>query len=848
MRRIMIGTWMIAAYVMVAFCPAASVAGEFPVAGRVVNESGDGVADASVYAIEISPQHGWTVTAISAETTTDDSGRFDMKLSRAPMLEGHYICAFAARHPDYGVAWKMTFIMQFTGESVTDFMLIMSKRGSIEGKVTDPDGNPVAGAFVIPGLNLDAAGPVPIPLFLPPCERFLNAKTAADGSFALGGLPQNAKALLRVSHPDFAVAAFGSTSFPIPGLGGLAGTIKVGESDIEVRLEPAAMIEGTVTFEGTGRPAAGALVEAAVGVSGPQRQLLGMLEARTDQEGNYTIRGLPEGTYGLQVTYPDWTAPVKQAVVVEKGARVTGEDFVLGKGVLVAGKFTMAGTGEPVKDGHVMMRVAPGLLDGYSTRRPFEAQQDGTFALRQPPGMVTLRAYAESSGYISPEESHRELFLVAGQDQTDVTFKVAPWISFKGRVLGPNGEPLAGARVYAKETPHQTAETAEDGTFELPLVGQQPAGYRFLTLEARHPDMPGHRGLFATPFQTESDAEGEIELKQTGTLTGRVVDGSGKPIKSVNVTAFAMFRVERYGHLLRDKTAVSDESGRYEMKDIASGISYNIQATAEGRGQDKEDGLLLKEGEAYTVRDLVLQVADMSIEGTVTDADGEPVAGVQIGANGPATGQRLTSTDEKGRYRLEKLVDEQVRIWAYSQQPDQLLQGHTTAMAGDENADIILGETQVSTQQRQEQRLVDKGAPELDVAEWVNCEPVTLASLRGKTVVVVFWDSADDSCADLLPLLNDLPGKHPDNGVEIVSVHSSDAESDALKQFISDNSIAYRVALDKPAEKYKGATFEKYRVKRPPAIFIIDAQRNVRYQDIPLPAVEQALKTILGGQ
>ena len=54
-------------------------------------------------------------------------------------------------------------------------------------------------------------------------------------------------------------------------------------------------------------------------------------------------------------------------------------------------------------------------------------------------------------------------------------------------------------------------------------------------------------------------------------------------------------------------------------------------------------------------------------------------------------------------------------------------------------------------------------------------------------------------------------------------------------------------AIDKPADKYKGATFEKYQVRKPPAVFIIDPEGKVRYQDIPL-AVKEALKTMLGGQ
>jgi len=842
MRRITSGSWMIAASVMVAFCPAVSVAGEFSVAGRVVNESGTAIANASVYAIEISPQLGWTVTAISAETKTDEAGRFAMKLSKAPMMRERYAFAFAARHPDYGMAWTITYHLDYRGESLTDFTLTMPDRASIKGKVTDAEGNPAAGALVIPSLSLEAAGPSPIELFVPPCERLLRATTAADGTFVLDGLPENAKAMLRVSHPDFAITVSGSE--PSSGPGGLGGTIQVGERDIEVKLEPGATIEGTVTFEGTDRPTVGALVEAAMAVSRPEKQVLGVMEAKTDQEGNYTIRGVPEGTYGLQVTYPDWTAPVKQAIVAEKGARVTGADFVLGKGVLVAGKFTMAETGEPVKDGYVVMRVAPGLLSGHSIRRPVKTEQDGTFALRQPPGMLNIYAYTESSGYIPPEESQRELFLVAGQDQTGLTFKVTPWISFKGKVLGPNGEPLPGAQVFVKKAPERTARTAANGAFELPLVGQQPSEYRFTTLEARHPDMPGHRGLLAILLQSELDAEGDIELKQTGTVAGCVVDGSGKPIKSANVTASTMFRIGRYGTSDVDQTAISDESGQYEMEEVTSGVSYQIQATAEGRGQDMGQNLVLKEGETYTVRDLVLEVADMFIEGTVTDADGEPAASVHIGCNGPGTGYRSAITDDKGRYRLDKLVDEEIRIWASKASPEGNLYANLTAMAGDENVDIILGERQVSPEQREERRLVDKGAPELDVADWVNCEQVTLASLRGKTVVLAFWDSADESCADLLPLLNDLPGKYPD--VEIVSVHISGADPDALKQFISDNSIEYRVALDKPADKYKGATFEKYQVKKPPAIFILDDESKLRYQDIPPRAVEQALKTMLG--
>jgi peroxiredoxin len=506
--------------------------------------------------------------------------------------------------------------------------------------------------------------------------------------------------------------------------------------------------------------------------------------------------------------------------------------------VLVSGKFVHAQSGEPVSDAQVM--AMPKGAMGLAGQRHVEIRPDGTFSFRHPPGEITLHALTSSGG-----PAQLQLTLVEGEDQTDVTLELEPPLAFKGKVVGPDGKGLAGAQVRSKWGGQTSpTETAEDGTFELPLGNQQPSQYQWLVLDATHPDLPGYRGMLAKPFQSESDAEGEIEMKRAGTIRGRVVKEDGGPIASAKVRT--TINAENRGW--PDGNAETDESGRYDFSDALSGIEYNVTATAEGYGQDSSERLTLDEGETRELPDLVLIVADQVIEGTVVDEDGNPVAGANINCHSRATGSRQTTTDDKGRFRLENLVDENIQIWAFQYRPEGQLQGQARAMAGDTDIEIVLGEQArpVSTEERQGRVLAGKDAPELDVAEWINGEQITLASLQGKTVVLAFWDSADDSCADLISSLNDLPSKHPD--VEIVSVHSSDAESDALKQFISDNSIAHRVALDKPADKYKGATFEKYRVRRPPAIFIIDTDGKLRYQDIPLQAVEEALKTMLGGQ
>jgi len=138
-------------------------------------------------------------------------------------------------------------------------------------------------------------------------------------------------------------------------------------------------------------------------------------------------------------------------------------------------------------------------------------------------------------------------------------------------------------------------------------------------------------------------------------------------------------------------------------------------------------------------------------------------------------------------------------------------------------------------------------APEIDVAAWINCELMGPGSFKGKTVVIAFWDSADESCMEFVPFLNEVLIKYQGSCVEIVSVHSARADIDALKQLISDNAIKFRVALDKAAtnKMYKGATFERYNVRTIPSVFVIDAEGKVWYQDLALRAAEECLKEML---
>jgi thiol-disulfide isomerase/thioredoxin len=120
-------------------------------------------------------------------------------------------------------------------------------------------------------------------------------------------------------------------------------------------------------------------------------------------------------------------------------------------------------------------------------------------------------------------------------------------------------------------------------------------------------------------------------------------------------------------------------------------------------------------------------------------------------------------------------------------------------------------------------------APEITgIEQWLNSEPLDLASLRGKVVLVDFWTYTCINCIHTLPYVKSWNEKYKDKGLVVVGVHtpefpferSTQNVQDAIKRF----GITYPVAQD---NKY--ATWEAYRNVYWPAFYLIDKQGKVIY-------------------
>jgi thiol-disulfide isomerase/thioredoxin len=72
-------------------------------------------------------------------------------------------------------------------------------------------------------------------------------------------------------------------------------------------------------------------------------------------------------------------------------------------------------------------------------------------------------------------------------------------------------------------------------------------------------------------------------------------------------------------------------------------------------------------------------------------------------------------------------------------------------------------------------------APELSAAKWINTDQsLSLADLRGKVVLLAFFNSGDERSLGALPALDKLSAKYGDKGLVVLGVDSSNDTAQAL--------------------------------------------------------------------
>jgi thiol-disulfide isomerase/thioredoxin len=134
-------------------------------------------------------------------------------------------------------------------------------------------------------------------------------------------------------------------------------------------------------------------------------------------------------------------------------------------------------------------------------------------------------------------------------------------------------------------------------------------------------------------------------------------------------------------------------------------------------------------------------------------------------------------------------------------------------------------------------------APEFAAGEWINSEPQSLTSLRGRVVLVDFWTFGCFNCRNTLPLIKQWDARYREKGLTVVGVHSPEFDEEKnvenVRREVAELGIKYAVVTDNDY-----ATWRAYDVSAWPTIFVLDKSGRIRWTHVGEGAYDQTEQVI----
>ncbi|MBL8912282.1 MAG: carboxypeptidase regulatory-like domain-containing protein, partial [Archangium sp.] len=556
--------------------------------------------------------------------TTGSDGTFTFKRLRPGSFDLYAEAAQNIAHEDVQLG---------SGADLTGVTLELSRGESFSGRVVDARQSPIAEAQVS---VFDGA-------------EWHRVKTGADGRFTFEVLPQ------------------GERSFTARKRGYLDASLDSAEREVTLVLGDATHISGRV------ESAPGVLVkefnigaETLDGDDGPDDDFLGASDWFESKDGTFSLDVRP-GRFTLRVESDlyatatlEVTAPASDVVVrVKSGARVVGQVLDL--------------DGAPVKDANIS-------VDQPNSKRN-TSDGNGRFTIEGlSPGEARVTATPGSDD--EPTwVAFAEVTLKEGET-VNVTLAPKRGVALAGTVVDAKGTPVANCKVTAMSAGNGEpsvggALTDAQGRFSIRTI---PAGKVNLVATAER-----QRG---TRLVTAPDERVVVTLKRDTTLTGRVVDETGAPIKAfrANMESF---------DTLDGRFETRAAKGKQEILFEASGYASRTLSVTNVEGPNEVGDVKLASGR--TVSGLVLNA--------VTRA---PISGAEVSTRTETSGDSVdtgsTKSDSQGRFKLTRVDPTSVRL--VSTHPDYL-QSEAPLTPSTSKQDLLMKPGAVVTV-----RLLDaKGAP-----------------------------------------------------------------------------------------------------------------------------------------
>jgi protocatechuate 3,4-dioxygenase beta subunit len=498
------------------------------------------------------------------------------------------------------------------------FSLQSAESAIVEGQALDPDGRPVPGAQVW-GLGFEAG------------EYFIagTAVAGTDGGFEIDNLPENQRVELYACQDGYSL---GYTSLFNPR-----------RRPIQVILAQGIRLSGRVR-DPLGQPIEGAEVvanAARVDLEYNAPDLIPCSQATkalSKKDGTFNLGPLPPGIWTLNAK-AEGSIPVEKAPL----SRSWDQSSLTGIEIVLASKVTGTLTGRVLDPDGAPVAGAQVVLysDGY-----FRSQtgEDGGFQLRG----IPTGDHRVSAEYPSYSTGTLDLTVKEGENRADLRLG-RKLIQIRGRVMGPEGQPIAGASVDVASGAGGT--TQADGSFSAWLY---PVSTNFISVwkSGYFPDPQSHQLRIRGD---KPDQYVELRLYPATSVSGRIKGLSAEELTHVQVHGYYG---ERSDALISPKNGrvegQVEADGRYRIDDLSSLTSEGIGIVAQTQRRTSRSvsvKVLVEPGQREAVADLEFPPT-YPVRGRTLDPHGEPLVGVCISLIISHKGYYADCTREDGSFSL----------------------------------------------------------------------------------------------------------------------------------------------------------------------------------------------------
>ncbi len=465
--------------------------------------------------------------------------------------------------------------------------------------------------------------------------EFLYGTTNASGKFTVTGLSAG-KYHFKVSKSESGYATSHLWNIEVNKSGTTAGL------EVEITKKKGT-ITGTIQ-DGSGKPVANAFVE------GFESQLTGAYgynKDTTDASGNFTLDGLPVGTYDVRVKKSGFSAKWSEGIKLTDGSTETITISMSSGTGKISGKITdtsqkgISGALVNAQGGAVVSKAVTGV-DGSYTLADLVSGKYG----------ITVKKKGYSRGI------KRNINVTSGKTTTGVNivlYDAGKSGSIAGTVTDSStGKPIKNAKITANSTTGGTGVgnelTNNKGKFNITSL---PPDTYVIYFSA-----DGYASSQKYGIKVSKGKTATVNLKASdnvGAITGKITDKKGKPLSGFTLFAGARKKGPGWGN------GRSDSDGKYAIENLPP-QPYNIHVPASNSygGQWKRD---VKVASKKTNAGINFQLVSsgLTISGKVKDSNNRPLKDVKVEAFEITEGEielgyGITSSDKNGNFKIKRLL------------------------------------------------------------------------------------------------------------------------------------------------------------------------------------------------